>query len=113
MATRRKKYQQVIEHVTSVDQSALEGSLDEVIEYLEALTEKYPTHTRLYLDFDAGHNNLDIDLHGHRPETDRERDSRLDAARVVRATAAERQNQNTEAEKKEFFRLHEKFGHLL
>ena len=112
MATRRKRYQEVRESI-DIDDYIFEGSLGDVIERLQALQAKYDKHTRLYLDLDAGYNSIEVYLRGIRPETDKERDDRLAAARLHKKSVVKREQDAKEAEKAEFFRLHEKFGHLL
>lgn len=112
MATKKKKYQDVSENL-EIDDYIFEGHVSEVIIRLQDLCSQYGKHHHLYLDLDAGHNNIEVSLRGTRSETDKERDKRLADRRGVKAHFAQKQQQADEAEKQEFFRLHEKFGHLL
>lgn len=112
MATRKKKYQEIHETL-NIDDHIFESNVDNVIKNLQALKVKYNKHTVLYLELDADYNHIDISLSGKRPETDKERDDRLLATRVNKTLAAKRQRKTEDEEKAEFFRLHEKFGHLL
>ena len=110
MAARRKKYQEVWESL-AVDDYLLEGNLDEIIARLQAVKAQYSKHLSLHLDF--GYGESDADLRGCRLETDKERSDRLTAGRMQKKAAAKRKQNADEEEKQEFFRLHEKFGHLL
>ena len=116
MTTRKKKYQEIYESLyTGVDDCIFEGNLDEVIARLRAIKVKYPQHTDITfsLDTEYGSMNIDISLSGKRLETDDDRNDRLAAARMNKAADVERKQQNQEEERAEFFRLHDKYGHLL
>lgn len=113
MVTKKKKYQEIYENL-EIDDYIFEGHLDDVIERLQALKTQYDKHTFLHLDLNTSDDNVvEVSLRGRRPETNRERDDRLAASRVLKEANVERKQHAVDVEKAEFFRLVEKYGHLL
>ena len=81
-------------------------SVDEVIEILQGLKDKYPGYTDLRLEFDY---ESSYELWGTRPETDVERKRRLTTARRLRENRKKEKEREKEKEIKLLHKLKQRY----
>lgn len=115
MTTSKKKYLQVRETLCNLDMDFFSDTIVKIMAELQGFKDDYPDHTDLaiLIDHDYDSRAIDVNLVGTRLETDKERNKRLAKARKERERKVEVNASREAAEKAEFFRLVDKFGHLL
>jgi hypothetical protein len=109
------KSRDITEKLESFGMYDLEGPVDTLIEELQRIKEDYPHHTNLRIVEDSPYwdNDDQYGVYGTRPETDQEKEKRLEKARKARETRKknkeEAERKKTEKEKAEYLRLKEKY----
>lgn len=89
-----------------------DGDLDEVIERLKEIQDKYAgSYAKLELDTDSTYEGLiNVDLYGHRPENEKEKKRRLEKEAKAKAEKARQLKLAEQQEWEEYERLKKKFG---
>ena len=105
-----KKYLDIRERLRSFNQDLFDGSIIRVMCDLQGLQDDYPDHTDLAFIIDYDEYGVDVELHGTRKETDKERDKRLNKARKLREQKVAHQVELEENERAELKRLQEKYN---
>jgi hypothetical protein len=95
--------QEIKKYITQIYTGDLEGSIDEVIEYLERLKkENLGNYKYLEIDKSRFSDNLEFNLYGFRDETDEEYQARINVQNINKKVTEERERKLLESLKKKY-----------